>query len=228
MATTATTLPTEHEIERDPRDPLWEHPQQTIPMSYEEWLAWPGSQRHSEWAYGEAIVLMPGTYLHANLVAFLTTLLRIFARRLDLGTVLAAPMQMRLTDPDVAREPDVLFITKEHFGWLERTRLNGPADLVIEVVSDDSVGRDRGLKFDEYERAGVPEYWIADPRPGRQRFDAWILREDGKFAAAQPEDDGRYTSSVLPGFWLRPEWLWEEPLPDETALLDEILATGRS
>jgi Uma2 family endonuclease len=223
MATTATTLPTEHEIQRDPNDPLWEYPQQTIPMSYEEWLAWPGSQRHSEWAYGEAIVLMPGTYLHAKLAAFLTTLLRIFVRQGDLGEVLTAPMEMRLADPDVAREPDVLFIAKERLDLIERTRLNGPADLAVEIVSDDSVGRDRGLKFDEYQRAGVREYWVADPRPGYQRFDAWILGADAKFVSALPADDGRYDSRVLTGFWLRPEWLWQDPLPEETVLLDEIL-----
>lgn len=229
MATTATPLLTEHEIQRDPNDPLWEHPQQTIPMSYEEWLEWPGSQRHSEWAYGEAIVLMPGTFLHAKLTTFLATLLRIFARRLDLGEVLAAPMQMRLADPDVAREPDVVFIAKERLDLFERTRLNGPADLAIEIVSDDSVGRDRGLKFDEYQRAGVREYWVADPRPEHQRFDAWLLGADGKYLSALPAADGRYYSTVLPGFWLKPEWLWEDPLPIETDLLEEILgSTGAS
>jgi Uma2 family endonuclease len=223
MATTATTVPIEHDIPRDPNDPLWEYPQQTIPMSYEEWLAWPGSQRHSEWAYGEAIVIMPGAYLHARLTTFLTTLLRIFVRRRDLGEVLVAPMEMRLTDPDVAREPDVLFIAKGRLHLIDRTRLNGPADLAIEITSDDSVGRDRGLKFDEYQRAGVREYWVADPRTGRQRFDAWILGTDGKYVSALPADDGRYFSTVLPGFWLKPEWLWEDPLPDETVLLEEIL-----
>jgi Uma2 family endonuclease len=54
-----------------------------------------------------------------------------------------------------AREPDVMFIAAANQGRIEHRFLNGPADLVIEVVSDESVGRDRGEKFYEYEDAGA-------------------------------------------------------------------------
>ncbi len=196
-----------------------------VPMTYEEYLALPGVEGRSEWVDGKAIFFMPSSVLHADLTLFLGTLLRIFARRLGLGKVLAAPMEMRILDPFVSRDPDVLFVATRNLERLERIRLDGPADLAIEIVSDDSVGRDRGNKFDEYERAGVGEYWIADPRPSRHRFDAWVLGEDAKFRVAVPAADGRYHSTSLPGFWLRPEWLWENPLPDETALLEEILSS---
>ena len=56
------------------------------------------------------------------------------------------------------------------------TFLDGPADLVIEVISDDSVTRDRVEKFDEYLEAGVREYWVIDPRPGQQRALFYVLR----------------------------------------------------
>ncbi len=46
----------------------------------------------------------------------------------------------------------------------------GMADLVIEVVSDDSVARDRADKFYEYQTAGIQEYWIIDPHPIRKRW----------------------------------------------------------
>lgn len=210
--------PYAHELDPEPIE-------QIVPMTYEEYLARSDVEGRSEWVDGKAIYCLPTSLVHAELTAFLTTLLRIFSRRMNLGKVLTAPMEMRILDPFVSREPDILFIATRNLDRLGRIRLDGPADLAIEIISDDSVGRDRGDKFDEYERAGVGEYWIADPRPGRHRFDGWIRGAEDRFQAMSPDDDGRYHSMVLPAFWLRPEWLWQDPLPEETRLLDEILRT---
>jgi len=43
---------------------------------------------------------------------------------------------------------------------LKHTYPDGPADLAIEIVSEESRLRDRGEKFAEYEVGGVKEYWI--------------------------------------------------------------------
>lgn len=67
------------------------------------------------------------------------------------------------------REPDLLFISNETAQRLTERKLEGAADLVIEIIFPESVRRDRYEKFDEYEEAGVREYWIIDPRPGKQR-----------------------------------------------------------
>ena len=79
---------------------------------------------------------------------------------------------------------------------------------MIEVVSKDSVRRDRQEKFLEYEAAGIPEYWIIDPRPGFQRADFYELAE-GAYRPL-PVVDGVLRSPALPGFWLRTEWLFDE------------------
>ena len=47
----------------------------------------------------------------------------------------------------------------EHLDRLTDSHLSGPADLAVEIVSPDSLGRDRGDKFAEYGAAGIPEYW---------------------------------------------------------------------
>ena len=49
-------------------------------------------------------------------------------------------------------------MAREHLERLTEARLSGPADLVVEVVSDDSVARDRADKFYEYQAAGITEY----------------------------------------------------------------------
>jgi Uma2 family endonuclease len=117
------------------------------------------------------------------------------------------------------REPDVMFVRSENLGRLHETYLDGPADLVIEIVSSESVGRDRGDKFYEYAEGGVPEYWLIDPQ--RQRVDFYRLVE-GEYIPLLTGKEGKYESQVIPGFWLYVEWLWQDPLPSPRQTLIEI------
>jgi Uma2 family endonuclease len=45
---------------------------------------------------------------------------------------------------------------------MTKKRFQGPPDLVIEVLSPTTAARDRGEKFDLYERFGIYEYWMID------------------------------------------------------------------
>jgi Uma2 family endonuclease len=191
-------------------------------MSYEEFLAWADEDVHAEWVDGEVIVFMPPSQKHQAIIGFLLTLLSAYADLFDLGVVLAAPFEMRLRTDGPSREPDLLFVTREHLDRLSAERLAGPADLVIEVVSDSSVARDRVDKFYEYQEAGVREYWIFDPRLGKERADFYHLTAQGKYQAVLPDADGRYHAAVLPGFWLHPDWLWQKPLPNVVTTLAAI------
>ena len=77
-------------------------------------------------------------------------------------------------------------------------RLLGPADLVVELISDNSVTRDRRDKFGEYAAAGVPEYWLFDPRPHRQTAAFFHLTEEGSYRAAELDGDGGTTRWSCP------------------------------
>ena len=119
-----------------------------------------------------------------------------------------------------AREPDLLFIAKENFSRLTEDRLEGAPDLVIEVISKNSVKYDREDKLKEYQAAGVREYWIIDPRPNKQRVDFYRLVTGGVYQLYATEEDPQVESEVITGFWLRPEWLWQtEVLNPLTCLL---------
>lgn len=155
----------------------------------------------------------PPKIQHQRVVRFLLQLLGLFAQLWRLGEVLPAPTEMRAIPDGPAREPDLLFIAQEHLDRLTETRLSGPADLIVEVVSDDSVSRDRSDKFYEYQAAGVREYWIIDPRPGCERADFYVLDTKGRYQPVPIDPAGRYRSTVLAGFWLEVEWvLSAEPL----------------
>jgi len=117
------------------------------------------------------------------------------------------------------REPDLIFVATANLHRLQATYLDGPADLAVEIISPESVGRDRGEKFYEYEQGGVPEYWLIDPQTQRAEFYRLV---EGRYRLAFESKEGEYRSLVLPDFWLRVEWLWQDPLPNVEDVLLEI------
>ncbi len=195
-------------------------------MSYEEFLVWADGNVYAEWVEGEARVYMSNTADHERLLRFLAQLLGLFVDLFDLGEIFTSNLQMKLKDGS-GRQPDVLFVAKHNRGRLLQNRLDGPADLVIEIVSDESVIRDREDKFYEYEAAGIPEHWILDPRPNRQRVYFYRLNEAGRYQPVAADNDGLFHSAVLPGFWLKVDWLWQEPFPEALRSLAEIAGRER-
>ena len=178
-------------------------------MTYPEFLDWADEDTLAEWValpgedVGEVVMTSPASKQHQDITSFLYQMILGYTRPRHLGEVIQAPFQMKL---EHGREPDLLFVASEHLDRLGETRLDGPADLVVEIVSPgpDSVERDRGKKFYEYEQGGVPEYWLLDPQVRRAEF---YSLAGGAYRLAFSGEDGVYRSKVLPGFWLRVEWL---------------------
>jgi len=165
--------------------------------SEEEYLAL-GGNRLVEFSEGVLEVLPVPTTSHQMLVAYLYGLLLAFATTRGLGTTLFAPLRVRLWR-NKFREPDVVFMLAEHAARIGEEFWDR-ADLVMEVVSEDDEDRRRDLqtKRREYARAGIPEYWIVDPRDGR----ITVLRLSGKRYAVRGEfaKGDVATSHLLPGF----------------------------
>jgi Uma2 family endonuclease len=55
-------------------------------------------------------------------------------------------------------------VSRERADLISRRGLEGAPDLVVELLSPSTRRRDRGLKMQKYAAAGVPHYWIVDPR----------------------------------------------------------------
>lgn len=189
-------------------------------VSYREYLDWLTEDTWAEWVEGEVRVLSPASRQHQEVVGFLAALFRLYLDRTGLGVVLTAPFVMH-TGPELpAREPDLLFVGREHMDRLTKTSLEGPADLVVEVVSADSRLWDRGEKFAEYEMGGVREYWLIDPEV--ERADFYVLESDGRFRRVETDVDGVYTSAVLPGLRVRVKWFWQVPPPSLWDVVAEL------
>ena len=186
-------------------------PDQTLDtkVSFEAYLEAPGEERFTEWVEGEIVVMSPASIRHQIVSSFLERLLGFYVERKELGVVLRAPVAMRLPGLERAREPDLLFVHNDHVDRLRETFLDGPADLAIEIISPESISRDRGEKFVEYEQAGIPEYWLIDPI--REAAEFWVADETGHYRLASTDPSGWFTSHVVDGFRLRVAWLWSTP-----------------
>jgi Uma2 family endonuclease len=193
-------------------------PQQKV--SFEEFLDWCDEDTWAEWVDGEVIMVSPASDRHQDISSLLEVALRIYVEAHDLGRILRAPFVMRVPEVPSAREPDLLFVRRERTHLIKKTFMDGPADVVIEIVSPESIGRDRGDKFVEYERAGVKEYWLIDP--DRRAAEFYELGADSLYHLAQTEADGIYRSKTIAGFWLRVEWLWQTPPPPALEILREL------
>lgn len=199
---------------------LADEPRQLLTtMRIDEYLLWLDADTYAEWEDGKVVLMSPASRRQVLIASFLIALLTEYVLRHRLGVVLSAPFQMVLRSLQRSREPDVLFVANANLHRLHETYLDGPADLVIEIVSPESVTRDHITKFQEYTQAGIPEYWLVNPLT---RSMAGYQLRDGAYYQIELDNAGRLHSTVLPGFWLSSQWLWQEPLPSVVTTLETI------
>lgn len=165
---------------------------------------------------GVLVMHSPANVGHERLFHFLSKLLGLWVGRHDMGVLLGSRTPMILDDRRF--EPDLLFIRKENLYRLGEVALDGPADLVVEILSPATSEYDMGKKRTAYAEGGVPEYWIID-RDERQFL---VDRPAGKRYAQLPT--GLYQTPALPGFTLNVDWLWQDPLPDPLECLQSMTA----
>ena len=185
-------------------------------ISFEEFLT-KFDGKHAEWIDGEVIEFMSASYKHQDLSDFLGAVLRVFVEEKDLGIIVTAPMTIRLSER--GREPDLFFVAKNRLDSLKKNYFDGAPDLIIEIISPESRGRDRGDKFYEYEIAGVREYWIIDYE--REKVEFYNLEKDGFFQMVYADENNIFHSQVLSNLRLNVAWLWQEKLPNLLQVLKE-------
>lgn len=188
-------------------------------MSEDEFVAFCNEDCRAEWVDGEVIVMSPANIEHNRLTRFLLSLLEDYVAECGLGEAFGTDFSVRI--PQRRRLPDVLFVGCDRSDRLQQNHFEGPPHLIVEVVSEDSVDRDWRVKYLEYQAAGVEEYWVVDPLS--RRVEAYALGDDRVYHSIELAD-GKLASRVVPGFYLRPEWLWQSPLPRVPAILRELLS----
>ena len=104
--------------------------------------------------------------------------------------VFSAPFDVRLNgfgdnDEDIV-QPDLVVVCDR--SKLDDKGCNGAPDMVIEILSPSTASKDRVLKFNLYQRAGVREYWIVDPES--KTLSAHVLTDGRYMTGAYGEAEG--------------------------------------
>lgn len=175
---------------------------------------------HRELVDGNVIKMSPVSLSHNNLRLYLIGLFSAYFGHRPIGKILSQPFVQRLLLVDSKREPDLFIVLNENLARLTQTYLDGPADICIEISSPGTEDTDRGDKFLEYEKGGVGEYWLFDPRRREALF--YRLNADGLNEQQRPDVDGNYRTSLLPNLVLHVPTLWLESLPDYLAIMNAI------
>ncbi len=175
----------------------------------------------SDWQYlgGRPVMAAAASNRHEDLFSFLGTLLRVFLDERGGGAVRGSRYPMRL-DPSWSPEPDLLVVGEEKRPKMTEQRLEGPADLVIEIASESDPGFDRREKLPRYLAAQIPEIWLIDPFATSVLVQTWKPRG----YATRRIATGRLASMAVRGFWIEVDWLWRDELPSTLRCLQRILA----
>ena len=132
-----------------------------IKFTLNDYLTTPDDKR-CQLLDGELIVAPSPTSRHQAIVGQLFIALNQFVAEKDLGRTWIAPLDVVLSEYDVA-QPDILFVSNDRSSIITEPNIQGAPDLVVEILSPATAQYDRGYKRTLYGRHGVREYWLVDP-----------------------------------------------------------------
>ncbi len=190
-----------------------------LTLTEDEFVAWDNEDVRAEWVDGRVVMMSPASREHNRLNGWLVSVLRVFVEASDLGEVLGPEYTIRLADQRRRRVPDVVYVAKDRLDLLTTNHVEGAPDMAIEIVSPESESRDWREKYIEYQDVGVREYWVIDPMS--RHTEVYSLGDSGKYQRVEPQN-GKITSTVLPGFWVKIEWLWPDTRPKVLDALREL------
>lgn len=171
--------------------------------TYTDYLTWRFTER-VELIKGRILRMSPAPNLYHQRISS-----RLF---LPLASFLAkqsceaftAPFDVRLPLPpnkkknkiDTVIQPDITVVCDSN--KLDKAGCIGAPDLVIEILSPGNTKKEMKDKFDLYQHAGIPEYWLADP--DHEFIIVYSLNKDGQYFAGPPYTKGMVLKSkVLEG-----------------------------
>jgi Uma2 family endonuclease len=175
---------------------LWEEEQQARRQFYDDI----SDDVKAEFIEGEIIVHSPARLLHSELRWQIETLLRMLVREHRLGgQVLSEKACCHF--PRNSYEPDVVYFGPEKTARLKPETVIFPIpDLAIEILSESTEKRDRGVKFEDYETHGVVEYWIIEAE--KPVLEQYVIGQDGHYELRVKSATGELVSPVLGGLTL--------------------------
>jgi len=179
-----------------------------VKLTYDDFVRFPDDGQRHELIEGEHVVTPSPNARHQRIAGTLHALIWHYLEGHPIGEVFIAPFDVVLSEFSVV-EPDVLYLSNERAAAaLTEAHVRGVPELVIEVMSKSTRRRDETVKRALYERMGVTEYWVVDPRARAVR----IYRNEGsRFGTpTRLEPPALLRTPLLPGLGISLERVFRE------------------
>jgi len=141
-------------------------PRPDVPLTYREYCYLPDDGRRHELMEGDFYVNPAPSTTHQRVSRRLQFMLVEQLETPGIAEVFDAPVDVILSDTNVV-QPDLAVVRMSREGAVTERGIEGPPDLIVEILSPGSAGQDEFLKKVLYAKMGVPEYWLVDPNHGR-------------------------------------------------------------
>jgi len=169
-------------------------------FTYEDYLTWDDNIR-VELIDGIAYMMAGASEWHQDMVGDIFYQLKTFFKDKTCKPFIA-PFDVRLFPQDdladkTVVQPDILVICDK--SKIQARGINGPPDLIIEVMSESSETHDMITKKKWYETAGVREYWVVGEK---QIYRYYLTDEKYKETAFNLTAGITLDSVIFPGCFL--------------------------
>ncbi len=161
--------------------------------TYEEFARLPDDGNRYEVIAGELYVTPAPNSIHQTVSFRLVHLFGDFCLAQGAGIAFHAPYDVIFGDGDYV-QPDLVFVRRERMHIVKDHGLEGTPDLVVEILSDSTEQRDRGIKRERYAAHGVPEYWMIDA--GAKHVEVYRSRRGDLRRVAVEKDVLRYRATL--------------------------------
>jgi len=159
-----------------------------------------------EFIDGGIVLHSPARNRHLDATALISRLIGTYVSMRQLGTVKIEKCLCVFPRNDY--EPDLVFFGSEKAASLKPETMRFPVpDFIVEILSESTEDRDRGVKFEDYAAHGVGEYWIVDSEA--ETVEQYLLRESG-YELRVKSMTGSITSEVIVGLTLPVRAIFDE------------------
>ncbi|GMT49608.1 MAG: hypothetical protein IEMM0008_1147 [bacterium] len=164
--------------------------------NYEDYYNLDDEKRY-EIIEGELIEMPSPGSEHQIISAKIFAKLNNYIENNGLGIVLYSPLDI-VFDENNTFQPDIVFISKENKHIIQERGIFGNPDLVVEVLSKSTEKKDRELKFKAYEKFGVREYWLVDPK--KRCMEVYVLEKSEFTTYCSVKNNEKLKSRIFPDF----------------------------
>jgi Uma2 family endonuclease len=179
-------------------------PKKKTRMTVEQYMALPTEEYpNTLLIYGEMIAMPRPKPKHNRTMHYLGDMVDRWVRHLQLGLVFYDNDLILDGENALVYAPDLMFLANAHLNQYRDERVYGAVDLAVEILSPSERPFLQKRKFTDYERYGIPWYWVIDPLGETPTLEEHQL-VDGRYEClSEIAGDDWFEPGLFPGLVFR-------------------------